>query len=85
MIDIEALKLGDVVQLASGSPYMTVRGFKPVVGGSARPSARTHVCIVVWSQRHGFLKEDFRPEELRLPPPCAPHEAPAAEPEGEGG
>lgn len=35
MIDIEALKVGDVVQLVSGSPYMTVRGFKEVSHAAA--------------------------------------------------
>jgi uncharacterized protein YodC (DUF2158 family) len=77
MIDIETLKIGDVVQLASGSPYMTVQGFRPVVGnlpGSTRKSPRTHVCIVVWSHRHGFLKEVFQPEELRLPLPREPRD-----------
>jgi uncharacterized protein YodC (DUF2158 family) len=76
VIDIDALKIGDVVQLASGSPYMTVRGFKPVVGGPPGrrppPAARTHVVCVVWSHRLGFVKEDFRPEELRFPPPREP-------------
>jgi uncharacterized protein YodC (DUF2158 family) len=69
VIDIEALKVGDVVQLVSGSPYMAVRGFKPVVPVGQRNPGRTHVTCIIWSHRHGFLKEDFRPEELRVPPP----------------
>lgn len=70
MIDIETLEIGDVVRLVSGSPCMTVRGFRETaIAGRGKPlsAARSHVQVVVWSNRHGFLKEEFRPEELCWP------------------
>lgn len=88
MIRIDDLKPGDVVQLVSGSPVMTVRGFRGSARPAKRPGApaevtRTQVICVVWVQRVGFVQHDFAPEELKLPSPRAPRAPEDAAEEGD--
>lgn len=71
MIDIETLSVGQVVQLVSGSPFMTVRGFKPIAPPSSRRAPRSHVTCILWGHRLGFIERDFTGAELRFPSPRA--------------
>jgi hypothetical protein len=68
MIDINELRIGSLVRLASGSPKMTVIGFPgaAVPRGHKAPPRKT-VQVQFWSERLGLVKAELTPEALVYP------------------
>lgn len=55
---VTQFKIGDIVQLKSGGPQMTVLGVTPVAPG-------TEWCGVYWFAGDTLRSAEFRPEVLR--------------------